>query len=145
MKMKTEITGLPQLAQVLHGLSGQVQGRLLREAVAAGAEVVRAEAEERAPYYEGKVGPRHPPPGTLKASVFKARLPEECNDMREVWQVNVKRRYAAFYAHFVEYGTVKMSKRPFMRPAWEAKKKEAREVMVAKLAELLQRVKKKAV
>ena len=31
----------------------------------------------------------------------------------------------AFYARFVEFGTVKMAARPFLRPAFEAKKGEA--------------------
>lgn len=31
----------------------------------------------------------------------------------------------AFYAHFVEFGTVKMSPKPFLRPAWDAGKYQA--------------------
>lgn len=34
---------------------------------------------------------------------------------------------AAWYAHFVEFGTVKMSAKPFMRPAWEGGKISAAE------------------
>ena len=39
----------------------------------------------------------------------------------------------AFYARFVEFGTVKMAARPFMRPAFEAKKGEAVDAIKAYL------------
>ena len=33
------------------------------------------------------------------------------------------------YAHLVEFGTVKMSPQPFMRPAWDAKQREAFDII----------------
>lgn len=133
--MKTEITGLGELTRRLRELPQQVQEKTLKAAVSAGAEVIRAEAQLRAPRFVGKVGKRHPPPGTLKASIYKAALPEECTATREVWKVDVRRK--AYYAHMVEFGTVKMSARPFMRPAFDAKKGEAVEAMKAKIAAVL--------
>lgn len=34
-----------------------------------------------------------------------------------------------FYAHLVEFGTVKMAPQPFMRPAWDAKQREALDII----------------
>ena len=41
----------------------------------------------------------------------------------------------AFYWRFFEYGTSKMAARPFIRPAFEAKKSEAMQAMKNKLSE----------
>lgn len=35
----------------------------------------------------------------------------------------------AWYAHFVEYGTIKMTPKPFLRPAWEQGKYQAAEAI----------------
>lgn len=47
-----------------------------------------------------------------------------------------------FYAHFIEFGTVKMSARPFMRPAFDQNKERAVEVMKATLARGIERAAK---
>lgn len=130
--MQTEITGLGEAVRRLRELPQALQEDALKRAVSAAAEVIRAEAELRAPRYVGKVGRNHPPPGTLKASIYKAAIPEECTATREVWKVDVRRR--AYYAHMVEFGTVKMGKRPFMRPAFDAKQEDAAKVMRTKIA-----------
>jgi len=135
MSMTTQVTGLSELMRNLRQLPAKVQSKALRNAVSAGAEVIRAEAELRAPRYTGKVGKDHPPPGTLKKAVYKAAMPDESTADREVWQVNVRRK--AYYAHMVEFGTVKMPARPFMRPAWDAKAGEALAVMKTKLAQAI--------
>lgn len=134
MTMKMQLTGLNELVKRLRELPLEMRAKTLRGAVSTAAEIVRAEAILRAPVYTGSVQKGHPPPGTLKKEIFKARYPEECNDTREVWQVNVKRRYGAYYAHMVEYGTVKMPPQPFMRPAWDAKRQAALDAMGTYLA-----------
>ena len=124
--------GLQDALRSLRDLPQRVQEDTLKRAVSAGAEVVRAEAALRAPRYSGKVGKDHPPAGTLKASIYKAAIPEECTATRETWKVDVRKR--AYYAHMVEFGTVKMAARPFMRPAFDAKQAEVVEVMRTKIA-----------
>jgi len=133
MTMTTQVTGLSELLQNLRTLPGKVQAKALQRAVGAGAEVIRAEAELRAPVHTGKIGKAHPPAGTLKKSVYKARLLDECTATRETWQVNVRKK--AYYAHMVEFGTVKMAPRPFMRPAWDSKKDDALDAIRTKLSE----------
>ena len=131
--IETQITGLQDALRSLRDLPQRVQEDTLKRAVSAGAEVVRAEAALRAPVYRGTWSCKdHPPAGTLKASIYKAAIPEECTATREVWKVDVRKR--AYYAHMVEFGTVKMGARPFMRPAFDSKREEVVEVMRTKIA-----------
>lgn len=134
-----QVTGLAELTRNLRQLPQELQQKALHGMVQAAATVVRDEAVRRAPVYVGKVGKRHPRPGTLKAAIYQTRLPSECTPTVEVWKVSVHRkgRGAAWYAHMVEYGTVNMAARPFMRPAFEARKADAVEAMRAHLAQRL--------
>jgi HK97 gp10 family phage protein len=77
----------------------------LDEAAKAGAEALAEEARKRAPVRTGK----------LKASIATRKGTKGTKDRAE-WVVFT----GVFYAHFVEYGTRKMSKRPYMRPAVDA-------------------------
>ncbi|MBP8101801.1 MAG: hypothetical protein KDG56_14715 [Ottowia sp.] len=45
----------------------------------------------------------------------------------------------AWYWRFVEFGTVKMSAKPFLRPAFEGKKMEAVDAIKQRLAERVER------
>jgi HK97 gp10 family phage protein len=68
--------------------------------------------------------------GTLKNSIRVTRLKGDPKMNIRVYAGNrvkggsMKKgaERGAFYAHFIEYGTVKMSARPFMRPALNASK-----------------------
>ena len=92
-----------------------------------------------------------PPPGTLKKAIYQVRLREESVGTREVWKVSAKKGKKgkdgidAYYASWVEYGTVNMAARPFMRPAFEVNKAESIEAlrlyMAAKLPEAVESVK----
>lgn len=59
--------------------------------------------------------------GNLKRNIRTRERSEQDGDMR--FAVEVTRR--AFYGRFLEYGTSKMSAKPFMRPAAENKTEEA--------------------
>lgn len=143
-----KISGLAELKRTLEQLPTAVQTRVVKGMVAAGASVIRQEAVLRAPVSTGKVQDGHPPPGTLKAAIYQFRVTVDCTPSHEVWMVNVRRgkrfqkhqrggRVAnldAYYASWVEYGTVNMSARPYMRPAFEAKKSAAVQAMGTYLA-----------
>lgn len=151
MAPELEVQGLPELLRKLRGLPDQVRAKVIKGAVASGAAVIKNEAISRAPIYSGKVGKNHPPPGALKAAIYQARLLKECTGTVEAWLVSVRKgpraaasvrgNVDAYYATWVEYGTVKMGAKPFMRPAFEAKKNEAVEAMrqyvLAKLPDAL--------
>lgn len=135
-----EIKGLADLERTFANMTPMLQKRALRGMVATAAGIIRDEAAIRAPIYFGEVQLGHPPPGTLKKAIYRARLSAQCTTTQEVWVVSVRKgRRAvggadAYYATWVEYGTVKMSPRPFMRPAFETKKQAATNAMGTYLA-----------
>ena len=143
-----KITGLAELKKTLATLPQAMQNTAIKGMVAAGASVIRQEAILRAPSYAEQVPAGHPPAGTLKNAIYQARLIADCTPSHEVWIVNVHKgkkfqahtrggktvNADAFYATWVEYGTVKMSAHPYMRPAFEAKKSAAVDAMGTYLA-----------
>lgn len=101
----------------LFSLPDAIRQRVVKGTVATGCSVIRKEAVLRAPLWTGNVSKGHPPPGTLKRSIYQTRLPEECSETVEVWKVDVRRGASArnrkgqrdlgrdaFYAVWVEYG-----------------------------------------
>ena len=137
------IQGLAELDRALHALPGNIAKNVLRGAVGAGASVIRAEAKQRAPVATGQ-GKDAPPPGTLKRAIYSKQIRELSNFSKQTFFVSVKsgakhrgagKKYLdAWYWRFVEFGTSKMAARPFLRPAFEAKKTEAIEAIRAYLA-----------
>lgn len=141
MAPEMTVTGLAGAMALLREAPAKLQARVIKGAVASAAAVIRREAALRAPIFSGIVGASHPPPGTLRKAIYQARLTSECTETLEVWLVSVRKgpkaqqnkagNLDAYYATWVEYGTIKMSARPYMRPAFEAKKGEAVEAMRA--------------
>lgn len=132
------IDGLDALKRALDELPKRTANKHLRAAVASGARVIRDAAKTKAPVYTGPVSQGHPPPGTLKRSIVAKFIKEKSTNTKQVYYVTARRgkQYQkqgkkgnlsqdAFYAHMVEFGTVKMSPRPFLRPAFDTKKDDA--------------------
>lgn len=146
------IAGLSELRAALRALPQRIARNALRGAVNAGASVIRAEARARAPVYTGEVAKGHPPPGTLKRAIYQKQIAELSSLMNQVFFVGVRhgKKYRnqgkkgdksqdAYYWRFVEFGTSNMSARPFMRPAFEAKKRDAVEAIKIYLTERIAR------
>ncbi len=143
------IHGFEDFKRQLAQLPGRVGRNVLRGMVNAGATVIRKEAVLRAPEYTGPISEGHPPAGTLKRAVYQKQIAELSNAVQQTFFVGVRQgkkqravkrgknvvNLDAFYARFVEFGTSKMSAKPFMRPAFEAKKEAAIEAMRAYGAE----------
>lgn len=114
----------------------------LRQAAVAGARVFHAEVQLRAPVdngiYEGKQGAH--PPGFLRSKIIIA-YDDEVSVPGRIASYLVTWSKEAFYGRFLEYGTSKMAARPFLRPAFEAKKQAAAaavdEVIQTKAKELI--------
>ena len=146
-----QVQGLDQLAKALRELPQRVARNGLRAAVYAGAKVIRDEAKLQAPVATGDLGPNQPPPGTLKRSVIMKQIPELSGAQKQTFFVTVRhgKKYRkqgkkgnlsqdAWYWRFVEFGTIKMSARPFLRPAFDIKKHEAVTAIKTRLAQRIE-------
>lgn len=142
MVEKTHVEGLEELRRALLELPKVAQGRALRTALRAGGREIEKEARARAP--KGTTGRlarnirtktvRHPRGRTLAG-----RLVVATGDTGAHVTVGVRTRGKrddprnAFYWRFVEFGTSKMSARPFLRPAFDTKKKSVVDVVAQRL------------
>ena len=115
--------------------SGAGAKNTLRGATSAATATIRDEAKSRAPVYTGDVAKGHPPPGTLKRSIVLKQIPERSGPLKQSFYVHVRtgKKYQkqgkggnlsqdAYYWTWVEFGNSNMVARPFLRPAFEAKK-----------------------
>lgn len=133
------VTGLDQLADALDKMPYRFAQNIMRNALHAGAEVFMAEMQARAP-----VAPQasHPEsaPGELRDSIgVMVRLGKDLDSSTaKIGPMYDKSRYSGknrthspgIYAKFVEWGTVKMSAKPFIRPAFWAAKETAVDTFV---------------
>lgn len=132
-----KIQGFKELAAAMRQLPERVAKNALRAAVNAGASEIRKEARARVPVDSG----------LTKKSIHQRQIREKSSASRQVVYVGVRsggrnkdgtKRAAPWYWRFVEYGTSKMAARPFMRPAFEAKKLAAVKAIGVKLNERIQ-------
>lgn len=146
------VAGLADLAAALRELPQRIGRNVLRGAVAAGAAEIRKDAKNKAPQYTGRIADGHPPPGTLRRAIYQKQINELSDAQRQVFFVGVRqgKKYRkqgkkgdksqdAYYWKFVEFGTSKMSARPFLRPAFEASKLQAVDRIQEYLAERIPR------
>lgn len=112
--VEIKLRGFDQARAALRAMPDRIQNNVMRGAVAAIAKDVRTDAQSRAPVETGNLldnivsarsrGRR----GQVKASVI----------VREQGKAGSGKN--AFYWRFLELGTVKLAKRPFLRPAFDA-------------------------
>jgi len=129
------------LTDALRALDNVASESVLRQAAVAGARVIFAEVKVRVPVgsqtWETAKQKRYP--GFLRDSLLVAYDKEESVEGKLASYI-VTWSKEAFYGRFLEYGTSKMAARPFLRPAYEAKKQAAAaavdEVIQTKAAEL---------
>ena len=152
-----QLTGFTELAAALRELPQRVAKNALRAAVNAGASVIKKQVVQNAPEDTG----------LLKKEIYQKQIREKSGDFRQTYFVGVrtyKMKYAntranrrksrvtqageslktydinaAFYWRYVEFGTSKMTAKPFIRPAFEAKKEDAVEAIRTKLDERIQK------
>ena len=145
------IEGLAELDRALRELPLRIANRGLRTSVYAGAKVIRDEARARAPKAAQSLGPKQPPPGTLKRSVIMKHIRELSSGGRQTFYVMVRhgKKYQkqgkrgtlsqdAWYWRFLEFGTRKMAARPFLRPALESRRREAVDAIKARLRQRIE-------
>lgn len=150
-----KVNGLQELDRRLREFGPRIQRNGLRAANFAGARVFRDAAKASAPVRSG----------VLQASIaaFRRRSPQNVAK-HSVGVRNIRRRYAdtaanrrvrrvgksyfvhgpAFYARFIEFGSSKMTARPFLRPAFLNNVEAAIEAVRARLGKAVDDAARKA-
>jgi len=129
------------LTDALRALDNVASESVLRQAAVAGARVIFSEVKVRVPVghktWESEKQKHYP--GFLRDALLIAFDKEESVEGKLASYV-VTWSKDAFYGRFLEFGTSKMAARPFLRPAFEAKKQAAAaavdDVIQTKAAEL---------
>jgi HK97 gp10 family phage protein len=140
--VEVQVTGLKELNDRLLALPDRLAKNALRAAVNAAAQTIRKEAKLRAPKQTG----------TLKRALYAKQIRERSGIDKQTYFVSVRTgakrgkdgkkddSQDAYYWKFVEFGTVNMAAKPFLRPAFEAKKRDAVVAMAAKLRQRIEKV-----
>lgn len=119
--LTVHVSGFEEINEAMRKLEERASGSALRNAASAGAEVIRAEAEARAPRDTGALaeGVTEQP---KRLQIGRAQI--DVGPGRDEW-----------YGKLLEKGTSKMPAKPWLRPAFVAKREEA----VAKVREVLRK------
>jgi HK97 gp10 family phage protein len=109
IELDTKLSG--DFTSGLDKLEAKVRGEVLLSGVAAMAKVIYDEVlSNTSPPRMGRVT------GTLHDSVYRAFSPERSTQETKIYHVSVNKRKAPHW-HLLEYGTSRMSARPYLRPA----------------------------
>jgi HK97 gp10 family phage protein len=141
------VLGLGDLQADFERLAKSAGGKIVRDAVLAGARVARDKARNSAPVRTGK----------LKKNIIAVRLKQSDTPGGATAGIRVKKPSgkqtktlkrpgkkgrtqktqwdAPFYWKFLELGTSKMRAHPFIRPAWDGSLPEIEKVVADRLAE----------
>ena len=128
---QVRVEGLSELGEAMRALGADMAGKVARSMTAAGATVIKRAAQSKAPVDTGN----------LKKNVVVKRLPKSETNLSSEHIVTVrqgklteKQRKTglqdAFYARFVEFGTVNAPAQPFLRPAFDENGEKALQAMI---------------
>jgi HK97 gp10 family phage protein len=144
-----KITGLADLEKTLNDFPVKLEKKILVGGVRAGANVFRTEARLRALVAEKALIKKFSgqkvivPPGFMRKKI--ASWQKRRTQYAVTFFVGIagyKDRFTKlfpFWWRFIEFGTSKMAAKPFLRPAYEAKKMEAIEAMKEYLAQRIEK------
>lgn len=97
-----------------------------RPAAQAGAQIFHDEVRARVPMSAKphKSGKAWYTPGTLRKAIYQAYAEKDSGNGKATYRIAWNRSHA-FYGKFLEWGTVKMAPKPFLRPAYDAARDRA--------------------
>lgn len=132
---RIKIEGLKELDRALKELPNAVAKGVIRTALKKAAEPIRAAAEAGAPRLTHQLAQSI----AISTTLSKRQRRKQGGKVGDV-DVYVGASYPdGAHAHLLEFGTSKMSARPFMRPAWEANKGAALDIIKRELWGAIQR------
>lgn len=149
-KVTVEVRGLRELGLALGALDKDIQTKVARAAVSAGAAVIKKLAKVKAPVSLPDLSPEVSP-GYLRDSII-ARRQRKTNKTAE-YAVTVRHKGPKAKLRkdgtnpyqigiFAEFGTVKQSPKPFMRPAFDQGKANALEQIQKRLKQRIEKANK---
>lgn len=121
------VDGLDELNATFAALERELTGPQLVKLTESAADVIYQEVIARAPEDTG----------ALKASIESVAAQHGKSVTTSVDVADSAKGGIKYYAVFLEYGTAKMAAKPFMRPAFEAKKNAAVQKFTAGLQSIL--------
>lgn len=137
-RIMMKVEGLAELERKMHQLGQKLGRRALRASTNAGIQVIKKEARSLAPVRTGRLS---------KKAIYVKRSRRQSSATRETYILGVRlgrkeqqKGRDAFYWFYLEFGTIKMAARPFLRPAFEKKKYEAIEKFKEKMRERLRQL-----
>ena len=137
-----KLEGVQQLLKNLEQFSQTIQRRIVRKAVSAGStpmlQAVKAAAPRETGLLKKSIGRKVK---TYRNSGVVLVIIGPRSGFRTV--IDDKPRNPLMYAHLVEFGTSKAPAKPFMRPAFQAMKQTAQNIIRQKLAEEIEKEAKK--
>jgi len=123
--ISAKVRGIPELKAALAGIVPKLRRQALRNALAAGARVVRDEARRRAPVLQPTLKAPYRKPGTVQKaiSVRTSKIARRSGDVgvfvnvrpAKRGQRGAKNQNDPFYWRFLEFGTKHMTERPFLQ------------------------------
>ncbi len=127
MAVNNSVHGIEDLKAKLLAITPALRKRVLRNALSAGARVVRDEAKRNVPVLASAVRAPYRAPGTVKKAirVRSSKIARRSGDVGVFVNVKpaksgargAKSRTDPFYWRFLEFGTRKMRARPFLKSA----------------------------
>ena len=145
--MSFKVEGLNELMNALKAYPQNLRRKACEPALKEITRRIRDDARAHAPKDTGELAKhiidassRSPSPAIIKRAIFVRKIRKVSRKSYERMKLKGKKVYlagfsntgrakiSAFYGHFVEYGTKKMSARPFMRPASKAVEARANEI-----------------
>lgn len=125
--VRVEVTGFKELEHALAELPKAVAKSVLRTALKKAGQPVVDAAQSLAPRDTGKLAESI----EIKTSLSRRqrRRRQKAGDVEQFIGPSTK----APHGHLVEFGTVKMAPRPFLRPAWDANKDRVLELFAKEM------------
>lgn len=125
MGNKWVVTGIPEIDKALAELERKAQRKIVSSAMRKAMKIVQAEAKNNAPVDTGELKK------SIKVRAGKRR--------RGAITIDVRTQDPNHKEKFLEFGTVKMAARPFMRPAYDTKGEQAKKQAIAEILEGIER------
>lgn len=133
MNIGARLDGGMEMTKRLQALPSATTAAHQRTALVEGAELIRAEASDLAPRGHGE----HIADHIVIDPLTDTELDRSTDFVSEQAAVLIGPERRFFYGYFLEFGTSKMSARPFMRPAVDTKARPALAVALSRLWELI--------